>query len=154
MGPDKLKSRTEPPDSLMSLHVSMEIKDMKALGKEPGITEKLWFSVMVSPSSKSYYLWMIRNTLSIKPPIIYFTKFEDEVSKNVINSSHSETILSSRFLLYKTLNLYKEEGKGRTGGPAEALTQGNSSIRGSLFLEHPGNCHRQGLLPGSRLAKC
>lgn len=44
MGPDKLKSRAEPPDSLMSLRVSMEINDMKALGKEPGITEKHpWF---------------------------------------------------------------------------------------------------------------
>ena len=44
MGPDKLKSRTELPDSLMSLHVSMEIKGMEALGKEPGITEKRpWF---------------------------------------------------------------------------------------------------------------
>lgn len=151
MGPDKLKSRTEPPDS----HVSACVHGNKGHESIRKRTRYYRKSSMVSPSSKSYYLWMIRNTLSIKPPIIYFTKFEDEVSKNVINSSHSETILSSRFLLYKTLNLrYKEEGKGRTWGPAEALTQGNSSIRDSLFLEHPGNCHRQGLLPGSRLAKC
>ena len=61
VGSDKLKSQTEPPHSLMSLHVSMEIKHMKALGKEPGITEKLpWFlpplNHITSESSETHSL--------------------------------------------------------------------------------------------------
>ena len=105
---------------------------------------------MVSPSSRSYYLWMIRNTLPIKPPIIYFTKFEDEMSKNVINSHIQKQFF---LLVSSSIKPWIWGTRRREKVEAEAL-QRHWGIGDSLLLEHPGNCHRQGPLPASSLANC